>query len=246
MNKKVVKFMSCFMPSKKLRHKFRDKYIPKNSIIEDSGENNRLIILDDDGNPLKSQYLKNLKISFCGNNSTIKLYQSLNLRRELMITCLDNNVVEIGKSPYEIGISLSSKLNNNCWVRIGTNCRILDAQLFVSNESDVGIDIGNNCLFGSRVYIRTSDGHPIYDIKTGKLINSAQTVKIGNNCWVGYNAIILKGSNVPNGSIIGANSTFLRTCTSKSVKVQENAIWVGSPAKIVTTNVRWEMAYNVE
>lgn len=178
MNKKVVKFMSCFMPSKKLRHKFRDKYIPKNSIIEDSGENNRLIILDDDGNPLKSQYLKNLKISFCGNNSTIKLYQSLNLRRELMITCLDNNVVEIGKSPYEIGISLSSKLNNNC--------------------------------------------------------------------WVGYNAIILKGSNVPNGSIIGANSTFLRTCTSKSVKVQENAIWVGSPAKIVTTNVRWEMAYNVE
>lgn len=53
-----------------------------------------------------------------------------------------------------------------------------------------------------------------------------QTI-INDNCWIGARTIILAGSIVSSGCIIGANSLFgLKNC-------EENCVYGGSPAKII-------------
>ena len=53
-----------------------------------------------------------------------------------------------------------------------------------------------------------------------------ENVVIGKDCWIGTGAKILKGVNVGNGAIIGANAVVTKD-------VPEYAIVVGVPAKIL-------------
>lgn len=76
------------------------------------------------------------------------------------------------------------------------------------------IIIGNDCMFSHNVYLLSGDGHAIFDVNSGKNINSMyqaasfsrNSIVIGNHVWVGYGAFILHGTNVGAGSIVGAQS----------------------------------------
>ena len=64
----------------------------------------------------------------------------------------------------------------------------------------------------------------------------SETVSIGDQVWIGANAIILKGVIVGNGSIIAAN-----TVVTKNV---EQGVMVGNEKKlcVLKENVRWRRA----
>lgn len=51
-------------------------------------------------------------------------------------------------------------------------------------------------------------------------------VKIGNDVWVGTGVTILKGSQINDGAVIGANALVRST-------IESNAIAVGIPARIL-------------
>ena len=51
-------------------------------------------------------------------------------------------------------------------------------------------------------------------------------VKIGNDCWIGGNAIILPGIKIGDGSIIGAGSVVTRD-------IPEHVMAAGNPAKVL-------------
>lgn len=86
--------------------------------------------------------------------------------------------------------------------------------------------IGNNVMFGRDVCIFDSDYHDIYDMESNK-INPDKEVVIGDNVWIGARSMVMKGSVIKEGAIIGANSTvtglvegnkvFLNKKESKSV-----------------------------
>ncbi len=238
---KIVKFLINLLPSRKLRHKYRDKYFPKTSIIENYGENNKLILFDDSGNETDLKYINNLSVKFLGNNNVIRLYYKLRLGIPTLITCTENNVVSIGKSKFCMFISFSElPLSNNTELHIGENFECGLTVFRLHRESNLKVTIGDDCMFSSNIYIKPSDGHTIIDKNTNKIINYPQSINIGNHCWLGRDAVVLKGGGIPDNSIIGIRSVYTRSSNPKDQTNWNGGIFAGNPAKIIKTNVTWD------
>ncbi|MGZ5209183.1 MAG: acyltransferase, partial [Sulfuricurvum sp.] len=96
----------------------------------------------------------------------------------------------------------------------------------------IHLQIGNNCMLSRNINILTSDGHPIY--QNEQRINLAQSILIGNRVWLSDDVTILKGVTIGEGSIVGIHSL-----VTKSVPV--HSISVGVPAKVVKSEIDWEI-----
>lgn len=84
------------------------------------------------------------------------------------------------------------------------------------------IAIGDNVTFAPRVHILA------HDASTKKFFGYTKigNVTIGNNVFVGAEAVILPGVTIGNNVIIGANSTVTHD-------IPDNVVAVGSPARIL-------------
>lgn len=100
--------------------------------------------------------------------------------------------------------------------------------------------IGEDCMFSIDVRIFCGDGHSLFDVKTGKNVNSVpellttrqSEIIFGNHVWVGIRSIILSGSIIGDGSVIGANALV------KGV-FPNNCSIGGNPAKLIRSNIAW-------
>jgi acetyltransferase-like isoleucine patch superfamily enzyme len=122
-------------------------------------------------------------------------------------------------------------LNNGRPVLIfGADCQIND---FVHIAAGSLIEIGNNVLIASRVFI-TDLNHGSYSgvehsfpesiVVKRKLFTSP--VKIHNNVWLGEGVTILPGVEIGENSIIGANSVVTKY-------IPANSIACGNPAFVI-------------
>ncbi len=90
-------------------------------------------------------------------------------------------------------------------------------------SSAAKINIGDNCMLASGVYITDSDWHDIYNrVALGK----TGPIEIAANVWIGDSAIICKGVSIGENSIIGAGAVVVNSIPS-------NCIAAGNPAKVV-------------
>ncbi|MDT2045913.1 sugar O-acetyltransferase [Priestia flexa] len=108
---------------------------------------------------------------------------------------------------------------------INFNCVFLDTNKIV---------IGENVLIAPSVQIYTAT-HPL---KADERINSnhkpneapyrtlTKPVTIGDNVWIGGNAIILPGVTIGNNSVIGAGSVVTKS-------IPENSLAIGNPCRVV-------------
>lgn len=93
------------------------------------------------------------------------------------------------------------------------------------------IEIGDNCLFASRVFI-TDHNHGNTTIKMMNIppaerpLTSTGSVVIGKNVWVGEGVAILSGVTIGNNAIIATNAVVTKD-------VPKNAIVGGVPARIL-------------
>jgi len=147
------------------------------------------------------------------------------LRKNKIKISGDNNILYIGKNSLLRNCHISINGNNNV-LYIGDNCVvnstsiILDnegAEIRIGNKTSIGkaqivslepykIEIGEDCMFSYDVEIRNTDSHKIYDKNTNKRINEGDIVSIGNHVWLGMRAIILKGVNIEDNSIVAGGS----------------------------------------
>lgn len=119
-------------------------------------------------------------------------------------------------------------------ISIGENTRITGTTQLAACEG-TSIKIGKDCLFSHSIYIRTTDSHGIFDMN-GNRINSASNIKIGNNVWIGMQAMVLKGSEIGNDVIVGA-----RTIVTNKSPHENNITICGQPGKLIKSNVKWDI-----
>lgn len=141
-------------------------------------------------------------------------------------------------NPRAIAIGELTTLTNGCVladlkpgqgyypkIKIGNNCTFL--YRFQCNAAE-SVTIGDYVLVASNVLITDSDhvvesnGIPVTKNRKFK----SRPVMIGSNCWIGQNAVILKGVTIGDNCIIGANSVVTRD-------VDGNSIVAGNPARII-------------
>ena len=91
-----------------------------------------------------------------------------------------------------------------------------------------------NCSIGpeDHDFNRLTSSSILTSIKTFTMFNQKfynpfeKKCYIGNDCWIGCNSTILRGVNIPDGVVVGANSVVTHTPPAYSVVV-------GSPAKVL-------------
>lgn len=113
----------------------------------------------------------------------------------------------------------------NAYIQIGDNVGISGATIYAWKD----IRIGDDCIVGANVKIFDTDFHPVdaaQRLKGNRDAVKTASVKIGNNVFIGANAIILKGTELGDGCIVGAGSVV-------SGKFPAGATIVGNPARVV-------------
>lgn len=96
--------------------------------------------------------------------------------------------------------------------------------------STSSITIGKNATIGANCKIVDNDFHPLDPEQRRQGLNEQYTkrapIKIGDNCFIGMNSIILKGTTIGNNVVVGAGSVVHGT-------FPDNCIIAGNPAKII-------------
>lgn len=90
-------------------------------------------------------------------------------------------------------------------IRIGSHCTILhDFQC----NANVSVEVQDYVLIAPRVFITDSDHIVAEQGEKTTLCKKFRSspVVIEHNCWIGVNAVVLKGVTIGHHSIIGANS----------------------------------------
>lgn len=118
-----------------------------------------------------------------------------------------------------------------------------DAVMEIGNNFSVSHDIkfyirtslkiGDDNMWSYYNIVMDNDGHPIID-RDGKIINSNKGIIIGNNVWIGCRCTILKGTNIPDGSIIGTNSIVRKSLS------ETQSVYGGTDLKLLKNNVTWK------
>lgn len=89
---------------------------------------------------------------------------------------------------------------------------------------DTDIYVGDSVMFGPNVTVATA-AHPINAILRAQAMQYNVPVRIGNNVWIGANAVILPGVTIGDNTVIGAGSVVTKDIPS-------NVVAFGNPCKV--------------
>ena len=168
-----------------------------------------------------------------GKNSVVKLGStSEEAARRIDIQCGDNCLIDIAGISRN-NIRLKIFMADNAVLKVGAG-QMMHGLVNIFMHEKSTIEIGEACLF-AECDIWSSDMHSIIDVESNKRFNFAENITIGSNVWIGYQALILKGSRVEDGCVIGAKSV-----VTKSTKTKANCLIAGNPARVIRTGITWD------
>lgn len=170
---------------------------------------------------------------------------------------MNSSYIEFSDSKPKIKIGYGSKFNSAaitilsggeleigdlCELRgriiVGQNCKLVignglscNDEIFIQVAEGGSVTIGDDCLFAKcRIY--NSDMHGIFDLHTGERINKSRDVIIEDKVWLARDSMILKGTKINKGCVIGAGSIVSGSFDGFSVIA-------GNPAKTVRKGITW-------
>ena len=184
---------------------------------------------------------QNYELNIEGRGNTVIIKDNTFARTKVSVYIYgDNNSVIIDESVYIdlLNIVMGSKektlgkiCNSSFHIGAKTGLQGID---YTALNSNTFCNIGADCMIAFDVKMFNTDGHPIFDNDTGKIINRVKGIEIGNHCWIAAHTSILKNSVLPDNSILGWGAVF-----SGSKNTETNCAFAGNPAKVVKRNVRW-------
>lgn len=186
------------------------------------------------------ELLGNGKQSFfiLGNNNRIEIEADCVIRDTSFFITGDNNLIHISKNFSGIAVEFHIEQNNN-EIKIGEGTTMHGRgtrTVHIALDEGTKVQIDEDCMFSNDIQIRSSDSHSIVDLE-GKRLNPAKNIKIGKHCWLGMRCMIMKGTNIPDFTVMAAGSV----CTKHFE--ESNTILAGVPAKVVKKSVNWDRKF---
>ncbi|MFJ4387734.1 acyltransferase [Pseudomonas sp. NPDC089408] len=190
-----------------------------NSIKPYKDANNNEIICEEE--------VPECKVIFVGSNNKLTVNKGTKIQGSIFFDC-DNGNCNIGKNRFKGTI----RVGQDCTVNIGNFVTCTNVCLLTTAEG-ITVSIGDDCMLASEIQIRADDGHPIFDVHTGKRVNMPKSVSIGPHVWIGGRVTILTGARIGEGSVIGYASVV-------KGKIPNNCVAAGVPAKVMRKDIAWE------
>lgn len=155
--------------------------------------------------------------------------------RARKLTRLINTATE-ERAGYRIELfrELFGKIGKDFWIeppfRCDYGCNTYIGENFYANYDCIIIDvcdvnIGDNVFFGPRVCIYTA-GHPIDAEIRNTQLEYGKKVTIGNDVWIGGNAVINPGVTIGDNVVIGSGSVVTKDIPS-------GVIAAGVPCRVI-------------
>ncbi len=188
-----------------------------------------------------------------GDNNTIR-HEGARLWDVVFEVYGDNNLIEIGEGcvvknvrfyirgrNHRLRIERGVRFHHGAqiWMQdsdgvltIGENSTFEKVH-FAVTEPGSRLTIGKECMFAFDIDVRTGDSHSILDAETGRRINYAQDVSIGDRVWVAAHCLIMKGVQIQDDSIVAGGAVVTRRFDRKGIVIG------GNPAKQIKENVTW-------
>ena len=168
----------------------------------------------------------------------LRLGNDVRFSKDAIINISSSGQITIGDNTWICGTINAFPHNSDCRLIIGADGYVGDhSRIWVAKE----ITIGDRVLIAHNVNIFDTTTHPIdkkirYEhecvvkmkgMPTEKYetINEAP-VHIGNDVWIGCNAVIMKGVTIGDGAIVSAGAIVTND-------VPANSMVAGEPAKVV-------------
>ena len=136
---------------------------------------------------------------------------------------------------FEIGRTASVKLGRWSWIGHGTKIRAHEGTVEIGAKTVMGqectissfqrVAIGRECIVADRVMLIDFD-HGVVEVERPIRLQGIykRDVDVGNNCWIGYGACILRGVRIGDNCIVGSNSVVTKD-------VPDDTVVAGMPAK---------------
>lgn len=156
-----------------------------------------------------------------------KLMRGKSFESGLVERISPNVVLEFNKgSKVKLGKHIRVHSGSKIKVRNGAKLLIEDnvkINYYCIVACQCNIQIGEGTEFGPSVYLYDHD----HDYRKGFSSNSDEEsykrapIIIGKNCWIGANTILLRGTELGDGCVVGAGSVISGTYPANSVIVQK-------------------------
>lgn len=210
-----------------------DSFIRDYKIYID-GNNNKVII-----NENTQIYGANHQLFFIsGHNNTIVIGKNCIIRETSFFIKGNNNQIKLGDGISTIKVEYHIEQNDNN-LTINDGCTFHGREscpIHIALDESTSILIEEDCMFSNGIQMRSTDSHSIIDL-SGNRLNYAKNIIIGKHCWIGLNAIILKGVTLSHNTVVAAGSI----CTSNYN--EPNTVIAGNPAIVVKHSIDWDRKF---
>lgn len=198
------------------------------------GIDNKIILIKD-GQEIPYEPVQGLSITITGNSNTVIIELPSKFISTSIVMNGDNNFCSIKPTRHRFIRHTSFGMENGGIITVGGGISVY-RNLNVVAKSGKRVDIGDECMFARDIIIRNNDGHTITDLLTGEILNAPENIKLHDKVWVGTRAMILKGSEIQEGSIVGAMALVNKKFD------EPNIILAGVPARKIRGNISWDRA----
>ena len=176
--------------------------------------------------------LSSVIIDIRGDDNTIEIQEGCKLNNvTFRIRGNDHRVLINRGCHFKRGGSIWIE-DSHCSLIIGENSTFEDVHLAVT-EPDSQIVIGQDCMFAYDIDVRTGDSHSIISKESNERINYAENITIGNHVWIAAHSTLLKGSVIPDESVVATGSIVTEKYNTTGIIIG------GNPARKLKDGITW-------
>jgi acetyltransferase-like isoleucine patch superfamily enzyme len=139
----------------------------------------------------------------------------------------------------QLEIARNARLVLGRWSWVGHGCKIrihegevrIGAKTVLGQECTISayqrVAVGHECVIADRVMLIDFD-HGVVEVERPIRLQGIykRDVQVGNNCWIGYGACILRGVTIGDNAIIGTSAVVTKS-------LPDNAVAAGVPARVI-------------